>query len=210
MAVAGTGGDNSPAGSGSGATSGSGGSASGASGVVVGTGNSSSGAIAAAGFDNGGLFADAAAVVPSSSPDAQSTSSEGAAPKSDAGSGIPGDGHSATITFGFWGLTATFTQMGTNVTVVVAATQGCPAGSHTMQIHGGFSCDNAMLMGPVWDGKRGDGISPLMCDATGHGMVTYTRSGADPTMNWTVADQNQKTDVSLHVILMDGRCAAFL
>jgi hypothetical protein len=49
-----------------------------------------------------------------------------------------------------------------------------------------------------------------MCSATGKGTVTYTRLGADLTTNWTVADQNQKTDVSLHVILADGQCAAFL
>jgi len=203
----GTGSGNGRAGSGNSAVSGTGGSV---SGVVVGTGNSSGSTVGTAGFDNGGLFTDAAAVVPSSSDAQSTTSSDGATSKTDAGAGPPGDGHSATITFGFWGLTAVFTQKGTDVTVVINAAQGCPAGSHTLQIHGGFSCDSAALEGPVWDVKRGDGIPPFTCDATGKGMVTYTRLGADPAVNWTVADQNQKTDVSLHVILADGRCAAFL
>lgn len=205
-AVADTGSGSSPAGTGDSTVSGAGG---GGSGVFVGTANIAGSTVATAGFDNGGLFKDAAAVVPSS-PDAQSTtSSDGAASKT-GDAGPPGDGHSATITFGFWGLTAVFTQKGTDVNVLIKAAQTCPAGSHTLQIHGGFSCDSAALEGPVWDGKRGDGIPPLVCDATGKGTVTYTRLGADPAANWTVADQNQKTDVSLHVILVDGRCAAFL
>jgi hypothetical protein len=194
----------------SGSVSGTGASVSGVSGVVVVTGNGAGSQAATAGFDNGDLFVDAAAVVPGSSGSQNTANSDAAAAKSDSPAGPPGDGHSAAITFGFWGLTAVFTQKGTDVTVVITAAQGCPAGNHTLQIHGGFSCDTAALEGPVWDGKRGDGIPAFACDGTGRGTVTYTRSGADPTTNWTVADQNQKTDVSLHVILADGRCAAFL
>jgi hypothetical protein len=180
-----------------------------ASGDAVGASNTPSSIPATPGLDNGVLFTDAAAISP---PDARSGMiSDAAMSKTD---GPPGDGHVGTINFGFYGLTAVFTQKGTDVTMVLTATQGCPVGNHVIQVHAGYACDNATLMGPVWDGKRGDGIggpsSSFMCDASGRVMMTYTRSGADPTTNWTVADQNLTTDVTLHVILVDGRCAAFL
>ena len=38
-------------------------------------------------------------------------------------------------------------------------------GPVVIQIHGGFSCDNASTQGGVWDGKRGDGIPAFTCGA---------------------------------------------
>jgi hypothetical protein len=180
-------------GSGSAGKVGSGGA--GATGSNMGTG----------GFDTGSLFTDAAAaVIPST--DAGTSSPETSTPGPDA-SGPPGNGNTGTCHIGGLGIAAVFTQKGTDVTVVVTATN-CAQGNHTLQIRGGFSCDNASTEGPVWDGKRGDGIPPLVCSGN-KGTLTYTRSGADPTTNWTVGDHSTKTDVTLHPMSADTSCGTF-
>ena len=61
----------------------------------------------------------------------------------------------------------------------------------------------AITEGVPW-GERGTGFGPLMCSGNS-GMLTYTRSGADKTKNWTVADHVQETDVTAHVLIIsDG------
>jgi hypothetical protein len=119
------------------------------------------------------------------------------------GSGIPGDGKSmeATLRRGMSG-TALFTQTGEDVTMELKVT-GCSDGSHTITINDGYACDAAVTEGVPW-GERGTGFGPLMCSGNS-GMLTYTRSGADKTKNWTVADHVQETDVTAHVLIIsDG------
>lgn len=201
-----------PAGSGGGsgaATTDGGGSGSGGA-VTAAGGGGTSGAVGT-NVDNGSLFKDAGAVgtilADASGPQAMPDASTGAN-QDGTGSGIPGDGNTATGKIGGFGLTAVFTQKGVDVTVVITATN-CPAGAHTFTIHEGFACDDP-TKGPVWGGgKRGGGIPSLMCDATKHGSLTYTRTGSDPSTNWTVADHNGTTDLTLHPLMADSQCGTF-
>lgn len=152
------------------------------------------------GFDDGKLFADAG---PPKIPPMDAGTSDGSA-GNDGGAGIG----MAVKMFPTQGISLSFTQTGADVTMV-ATHKGC--GAFTIQIHGGFSCDNASTQGGVWDGKRGDGITgTVACDmASQTGKLTYTRSGADPTLNWTVGDHNAKTDLTYHPIFVDGNCLTF-
>jgi hypothetical protein len=200
-----------------GTTSGSGGTGGGnkpATGGVPGTGGSgvggspkgSGGAGGAGNFDDGRLFTDAAVAMSSGGTTGADAAVSGSA---DAGSDAPpGSGHVATCSIPLVGLTAVFTQTGTDVTVVVTATK-CPQGAHVLQIHDGFSCDSAATQGGVWGGKRGDGIGSLTCNAAQQGTLTYTRPGTDPATNWTVGDHSTKTDVTLHPMLLDTNCGTF-
>jgi hypothetical protein len=156
--------------------------------------------------DQGHLFTDAA-VVPSSSDDAGAAAPPEAGTGGDAAKSAPGDGNTSTCHVGGMSFVLVFTQKGTDVTMVVTASN-CATGNHTIQIHGGFSCDNAGTEGGVWDGMRGAGIPALSC-ANNKGSLTYTRSGADPTTNWTVGDHNTKTDVTLHPMSVDSSCGTF-
>ena len=156
--------------------------------------------------DQGRLFTDAATVSTPSSDDAGAPIAD--APAADSGGKtIPGDGNTSTCHVGGMSFVLVFTQKGTDVTMVVTATN-CPAGNHTIQIHGGFSCDNSGTEGGVWDGNRGAGIPTLTC-ANNKGSLTYTRSGADPTTSWTVGDHATKTDVTLHPMSVDTSCGTF-
>ena len=157
-----------------------------------------------AGVDNGKLFTDAATVPP----DAGNGGTPETPPTGDVvSSGIPGDGNMATAQIGSLGLKAVFTQKGMDVTVVITATK-CPAGNHTFEVHEGFACDDP-TKGPVWGGRRGTGLAPLVCGADQKGTLTYTRSGADPALKWTVADHNKDTDVTLHPIMVEANCGTF-
>jgi hypothetical protein len=157
--------------------------------------------------DQGHLFTDAAAVS-SAPPDAGATSTPDTGASGDAGpKTVPGDGNTSTCHVGGMNFLLVFTQKGTDVTMVVTA-NNCPTGSHTIQIHAGFSCDNAGTEGGVWDGKRGDGIPMLSC-ANNKGTLTYTRSASDPTTSWTVGDHSTKTDVTLHPMSVDTSCGTF-
>jgi hypothetical protein len=158
--------------------------------------------------DNGTLFSDAgstAAILADAKEPSGTGTPDGSAGNSETGSGIPGDGHMATAHIG--GYTAVFTQKGNDVTLVV---NGNCTGSHKIEIHEGYACDDP-TKGPVWGGTRGTGLfgaaSTFTCDATN--KPTYTRSGADPKTNWTVADHNPTTDVTLHPILVDNSCGTF-
>ena len=184
------------------------GSSTGAAGQAS-TGSGSAGRVSSTG-DNGDLFNPDAAVpantLPTNTagstgtgtPDASTSTPEG-------GSGIPGDGHMATAHSG--GFALVFTQKGLDVTLVIS---GC-TGTHKVEVHEGYACDDP-TKGPVWGGTRGTGIfnaaSMFTCDATTM-SATYTRSGADPKTNWTVADHNPTTDVTLHPILVDTSCGTF-
>jgi hypothetical protein len=176
---------------------GTGSSASGA----AGTGATGAAGTGTSGIDNGFLFHDAGAVVMAPEP---MGSSDGGT-KAEGGSSPAGVG---TLHINSMGLTAVFTQKGADVTMAVTATN-CTQGAHTIQIHGGFSCDNTSTQGGVWDGKRGDGIPALNCGADKKGTLSYTRSGADPSTNWTVGDHNTKTDVTLHPAMAEGNCGTF-
>jgi hypothetical protein len=157
--------------------------------------------------DNGALFRDAgsAAAILADAKGPSSAPADASAGQSETGSGIPGDGHMATAHIG--GFTAVFTQKGTDVTLVLS---GNCSGSHKIEIHEGYACDDP-TKGPVWGGPRGTGLfsagSTFTCDGTN--KPTYTRSGADPKTNWTVADHNATTDVTLHPILVDNSCGTF-
>ena len=154
--------------------------------------------------DNGALFRDAASTAAILA-DANGPSPADGSAGGEAGSGIPGDGHMATAHIG--GYTAVFTQKGTDVTLVLS---GNCSGSHKIEIHEGYACDDP-TKGPVWGGARGTGLfsagSTFTCDGTS--KATYTRSGADPKTSWTVADHNAMTDVTLHPILVDNSCGTF-
>jgi hypothetical protein len=154
------------------------------------------------GFDDGRLFADAAP--PAAPVDASMPSGGGGSVPSDAGGQVSGV---AVKMFPALGINLSFVQNGADVTMV-ATHKGC--GAMSIQIHGGFSCDNTSTQGGVWDGKRGDGITgPITCDASQTGTLTYIRPGNDPTLNWTVGDHNAKTDVTYHPIFVDGHCLTF-
>jgi hypothetical protein len=168
---------------------------------AAGTGSTGAAGTGTNGVDNGFLFRDAGAVV--MAPEPMASSDAGA--KVEGGSSPVGVG---TLHINNMGLTAVFTQKGADVTMAVTATN-CAQGAHTLQIHGGFSCDNASTQGGVWDGKRGDGIPALNCGADKKGTLNYTRLGADPSTNWTVGDHNTKTDVTLHPAMAEGNCGTF-
>jgi hypothetical protein len=155
--------------------------------------------------DQGRLFTDAAAITTSSA-DAGGPSTLDA-PADAGGNTIPGDGNTSTCHVGGMSYVLVFSQRGADVTMVVTA-NNCAAGSHAIQIRGGFSCDNAGTEGGVWDGQRGAGIPSLSC-SNNKGTLTYTRSGADPATRWTVGDHDTKTDVTLHPMSVDSSCGTF-
>jgi hypothetical protein len=196
---------------GTGATGGSGGAGGAieADGATVGRGDSGELGTPGTNVDDGSLFHDAGTVAGILAGGSGATSEAGTTTTPDGrGSGIPGDGKSAIGKVVPFGLRALFTQRGVDVTVVVTATR-CPAGMHTLTIHEGYACDDP-TRGPVWGGgKRGAGIPPIVCNAAQQGTLTYTRNGSDPSTNWTVADQNQTTDVTLHPLMMESQCGTF-
>lgn len=189
-----------------GGTTGSGGT--GGSGTPRGTGGSGTprGTGGGAGnYDDGHLFTDAGLVTFSGGATGTDAAVSGSM---DAASVPPGSGHTATCSIPAVGLTAVFTQTGIDVTVVITATK-CPAGSHVIQIHDGFSCDSASTQGGVWGGKRGDGIGSITCNASQQGTLTHTRPGTDANTNWTVGDHSTKTDVTLHPMMLESNCGTF-
>ena len=162
----------------------------GAAGPVAGSGGNGGG-------DNGDLF-EPGSDVPFN-PDAGSSAGSGGAPAT----APPGDGNMVTAHIGGSASgTALFTQKGTDVTVVVKLTQ-CPTGTLGIFITNGLSCDNTTTEGTVWDGKRGyiGDTGAITCN-NNSASLTYTRSGSDPTLNWTVADHNTKTDLSQYVVIV--------
>lgn len=183
---------------------------SGTGGTVRGTGGGAGTARGTGGaggsFDDGHLFTDAGLVTFSGG--ATGTDAAVSASTDAASDGPPGSGHMATCSIPAVGLTAVFTQTGIDVTVVITATK-CPAGNHVVQIHDGFSCDSAATQGGVWGGKRGDGIGSISCSSAQQGTLTYTRTGTDPTLNWTVGDHSTKTDVTLHPMMLESNCGTF-
>jgi hypothetical protein len=150
------------------------------------------------GGDDGDLFDGGSAVAVDLSAGGATTVGTGGA------GGKNNDGVSATSHInqigGFDG-TAVFTQNGTDVTVVVKLTK-CPDGVLGLHINSGDSCDNAGAEKLPWDGKRGNiGDSGTITCKSNSGSLTYTRSGADPTLSWSVGDHNIKTDVTNYVVI---------
>jgi Cu-Zn family superoxide dismutase len=80
--------------------------------------------------------------------------------------------------------TVTFTQSGTDVTVVVSL-QNCPDGMHGVHVHQGTSCLDANTQGGHWDMTRGEGIPDVICSG-GAGTAMHTRVAADPTLAWSI------------------------
>jgi hypothetical protein len=153
------------------------------------------------GNDDGSLF-DPAQAVPFD-PNAGGTG--GAAPMTGGtGGGVNTDGLSVTSHIsGKVNGTAEFTQHGTDVTVVVKLTK-CPEGTLGIHINDGASCDNAGTEGKPWDGKRGDiGDTGTISCSQNSAAMTYTRSGADPAMNWTVGDHT-RTDITAYVVVVSS------
>jgi hypothetical protein len=194
---------------GSGGAAGSGGSAVAAAGSTSSVGGSGSTAgsppvmvtlagsgQAIGGGDQGSLFPPDGSVPIMA--DTAGTSSGGTAPV------IPGDGKVAKSTLGgsIQG-SATFTQTGEDVRIVVDLTGGCADGNHMFRIHDGGSCDSASTEGNPWS-PRGTGIGPdtgIACTG-GKGKLDYTRKGDDKTKNITVGDHNPDTDVTTHVVIV--------
>jgi hypothetical protein len=207
-----------------GATSGSGGApvATGTGGALAGTGGATTGGTGTGGraggaggavqggSDDGHLFTDASVAMSSGG---TTGAVDASVPRADAGTdGPPGNGHTATCSIPTVGLTAVFTQTGTDVKVVITATR-CPAGNHVIQIHDGFSCDSAATQGGIWGGTRGTGIgsaaSTFTCNSAMQGTLTYTRPGSNAATSWTVGDHNTLTDVTLHPMMLDANCGTF-
>lgn len=101
--------------------------------------------------------------------------------------------------------TATFTQTGSDVTVVVQL-NGCVDGKmYPVHIHEGTSCMDATTQGAHWGMAvtpvRGEGIPKVVCTGTS-GTVTYTRAIAtDPTIAWTVGG-DMTTNVVGHAFVV--------
>ncbi|WP_437677409.1 superoxide dismutase family protein [Sorangium sp. So ce131] len=92
--------------------------------------------------------------------------------------------------------TATFTQVGDEVTLVLSVT-GCPEGDHSAHIHENKSCaNNANDAGDHWV-PNGEGLGSFTCDARGTGTHTVTR-GTDV---WTVGDDGPN-DVTQFAIVV--------
>lgn len=152
---------------------------------------------AVGGGDQGGLFP------PDGSVPIMPVEMGGSGGSGGGGKTIPGDGNTFTSMIkGSINGTATFTQKGEDVNLVVNLNSGCADGNHQFRIHDGYSCDNASTEGVPW--SRGTGIGPaegIKCSG-GKGTLMYTRSGADKTKNWTVGDHVQATDLTAHVVIV--------
>jgi hypothetical protein len=149
------------------------------------------------GTDNGGLFGpNAVPYDPASAGGTGGTGTGGTGGME----GPPGDGNVATSTIkGDVDGTATFTQTGIDVTVVIELTK-CPDGDLVITIHDGYACDNESTEGEPWDGSRGE-IGTVACSGNS-GSLTVTRPGSDTATNRTVADHNLDTDLSAHVLIV--------
>lgn len=150
---------------------------------------------AVGGGDQGMLFTQDGAV-PIMPPDTAGTGSGGSAPS------IPGDGNVAKSTLeGSIKGSATFTQVGVDVQLVVDLTSGCADGNHRFTIHDGGSCDSDATDGNPWS-PRGTELGPDIKCSGGKGKLEYTRKGDDKTKNLTVGDHNTDTDLTAHVVIV--------
>src|SRR5256885_1071558 len=128
-----------------------------------------------------------------------SSNKNGASMTGSGGSGASGSGgatgsggSSAAATEKVTG-TATFTQSGTSVNLMIDL-KGCGDGEmHPVHIHQGTSCDTVATQMGHWDtpmggaanSGRGEGIPAVMCTkGTGSGM--HTRTGDNATQTWGV------------------------
>lgn len=115
---------------------------------------------------------------------------------------IPGDGNEAKSTLeGNIKGSATFTQMGVDVLIVVDLTSGCADGKHRFTVHTGGSCDSDTTDGDPWSPRGTELGSDITC-AGGKGKLDYTRKGDDKTKNLTVGDHEPTTDVTAHVVIV--------
>jgi len=147
------------------------------------------------GGDQGMLFT-ADGSVPIMPPEMGGTGSGGSAPS------IPGDGNIAKSTLeGSIKGSATFTQVGVDVEIVVEFTSGCADGNHRFTIHDGGSCDSDATDGNPWS-PRGTGLGSDIPCSGGKGKLEYTRKGDDKTKNLTVGDHNTDTDLTAHVVIV--------
>ncbi len=178
----------------------SGGSGNGTGGTAVASGGSGPPTTSASGKGNGddGDLFPPGSYVPFD-PNAGGTTG---GPSTGGGTGASTD---ATVTSQIGGSvngSAKFTQKGTDVTVVVKLTK-CSNGTLGIHINSGDSCDNTGTEGKPWDGKRGNiGDSGSIVCSNGSANLTYTRSGTDPALNWTIGDHNLKTDITNYVVIV--------
>jgi hypothetical protein len=154
----------------------------------------------AGGGDNGGLFDPNSSV-----PFDPNAGGAGGAVASGGSGGLNIDGNTVTSTIGGKvNGTATFTQTGADVKVVVKLS-ACPSGVLGIHINDGDSCDNPGTEGKPWDGKRGNiGDTGSITCANNSANLTYTRTGGDPTTNWTIGDHNLKTDITSYVVIVSS------
>jgi Cu/Zn superoxide dismutase len=93
--------------------------------------------------------------------------------------------------------TATFTQQGDEVTLVLELT-GCPAGPHISHIHVNPSCDNeGNAAGNHWL-PNGELITDYSCEEDGTASYTVT-VGTD---RWTVGAGAEETDLDGHSFMV--------
>lgn len=102
--------------------------------------------------------------------------------------------------------TATFTQSGNDVTVVISLTD-CPAGTHGIAIHSGNGCGNRNAQGDHWGPERGEGIGggsgEIVCGSDMKAMLTYTRPGTNANTKWNIGNP-ATSDIVGHPIVVHG------
>jgi Cu/Zn superoxide dismutase len=147
------------------------------------------------GGDHGSLFPPDGSV-PIMPPDVGGSGSGGGATT------IPGDGNEAKSTLeGNIKGSATFTQTGEDVRILVDLTSGCADGKHRFTVHTGGSCDSDATDGDPWSPRGTELGNDITCSG-GKGKLDYTRSGTDKTKNLTVGDHETATDVTAHVVIV--------
>jgi Cu/Zn superoxide dismutase len=95
--------------------------------------------------------------------------------------------------------TATFTQTGTDVMLVVSL-MNCPDGEHGVHIHEGTSCADATMQGAHWGPTRGEGIPNVMCTGNA-GMAMVTRAATDAMLAWSVGG-DMASDIVGHAFVV--------
>jgi Cu/Zn superoxide dismutase len=91
--------------------------------------------------------------------------------------------------------TATFTQSGQMVTLVISVSN-CPPGNHASHIHANKSCgNNGMDAGDHWV-PQGEVLPEVVCASDGKGTATVT----PPAGTWTIGSGN--ADVTAHALII--------
>jgi Cu/Zn superoxide dismutase len=92
--------------------------------------------------------------------------------------------------------TATFTQMGTQVKLVIEL-ENCPMGNRATHLHDMPNCGNGgNAAGNHWT-PNGEGIGEVKCDATSKGRLEFMRG----TNMWTIGGA-AATDITRHALIV--------